>query len=166
MGFFDFLGQKPTASSASASQPASDAKPVEGTPVKQSAPQPVAPKPVSAQPAPSKPDAPQPEQPKQPQMWRFLLTMSSQDPKKLDAFFAEFIRHCIYKWHHVQGRVGIHTDNRKIRIELKAMPEDIDLLLKWVKIDHFGVHATLVEKYKISTMPYTGLFQKRTGAWL
>lgn len=158
MGFFDFLGQKPT--STSSSQTPSDAKPSEAAPPKPAPTQPV------AQPAQPKAEAAQQQPAKQPEMWRFLLTMSSADPKKLEPFFKELIRRCIYEWHHVQGRVGIHTDNKKIRIELKAMPDDIDVLIKWVKVDHFGVHATLVEKFKISTMPYTGLFQKKTGAWL
>lgn len=120
---------------------------------------------------PVKPAQPHTEQ-KPPEMWRFLMLLSSTDAAKVEQFTKEMIRKITYEWHavpggdtRIKGRVGMAADGKKLRIELKGYHEDVENLLKWVKIDHFGVHATYVEKYVIGSMPYSGLFQKKTGSW-
>ncbi len=171
MGFFFNFGNKP---SSTAKQSAQTSAPT--APASQSASQaPAAAKPpvtVQVHSEPVKSDQPPHAEQKPPEMWRFLLLLSSTDAAKVEQFTKEMIRKITYEWHavpggdtRIKGRVGMNADGKKLRIELKGYHEDIENLLKWVKIDHFGVHATYVEKYVIGSMPYSGLFQKKTGSW-
>ncbi len=167
MGFFDFMGGNKTSStstsSSSQSAQKSSAEPQRTVEVSQES----AAKPQAA-PQQAKPAAPALE------TWRMLWTMSTTDKGKIDHFVTELIRHIMYIWHavpnggtdtRIKGRIGMHSDGKRLHIECRGYHPDIEQMLAWIRTDHYGAHVTYVEKYTLGSFPYSGLFQKKVGSW-
>ncbi len=176
MGFFNFPFGKKSDQKPAAPAPAQTAPQPKQSP----APSPAASKPSApgvpapaapAQSAPAKTSAPAAAPAVHLEVKKILFIPTSYDPAKLSYFVTKLIRAINYEWHYddphhkIQGRIGMHSDKKKIHIEAKGTAKDLEKLIAWCKLDHSGIHAKdgYVEKYIMSTMPYSGLFQKKEG---